>query len=696
MGAVWKIPRRWGPLALPDRTALYPALYLGWAGMEVLIARDVAAGAWTGAELRVLVTDGALAEDEQDLMARTAARGQTLVIAPQAPLAEADRALAAELGFPILDWIDPGPLASRPPRRPNERHLEADGCAARRAEDRLLARLLGGEGPETKARPPGGLVVAVENAQALDEVWPAIERHLARRGARVIVTCQDPDELALIDASGRADPVDPADPGLLQLIGGADAVICAFGQAAPESPRPGQWARTALFAGAPVIAASHPSLDGLAHLCVLDDVERGLRLSARFPEQRLEAAAAAQAELAERLDPDRIARAWTALADEAARPRASLPAAAQVPTLLVLIDIHQDLDVLLPVLLALKARREVRLRIVVTEWLLSESPRVPNALKACGLDWEVQPREAVRAGEQPSLAGVSGVLSGAETNTRAHKAGHTLVGRARARGLPTFTLQHGLENIGLTYKDHLHGETIRFAAETIFTWCAKESLAPWAAPETLAAVVPVGSPKTAPPPARAPALNQGHWRFTVGVFENLHWHRFSELYLEQALADLAQAARAHEDMLFLVKPHHAGRWLSRRPERLPARANLVVVDPTDSAWEPHTAPALIASVDAVLTTPSTVALDAARSGRPVAVLGYDLELPLYEPLPIIRRLSDLEDFLQAPAEDGLLLNEQFLRRAELPGRSDHRIAARIAAALNERRLARAGRAAVTP
>jgi hypothetical protein len=111
----------------------------------------------------------------------------------------------------------------------------------------------------------------------------------------------------------------------------------------------------------------------------------------------------------------------------------------------------------------------------------------------------------------------------------------------------------------------------------------------------------------------------------------------------------------------------------------------VVIDPTDSAWEPHTAPALIASVDVVLTTPSTVALDAARSGRPVAVLGYDLDLPLYGPLPIIRGLSDLDAFLAEPVEDGLLRNEAFLGRSQLPGRADHRIAARIAAALRERR-----------
>ena len=65
----------------------------------------------------------------------------------------------------------------------------------------------------------------------------------------------------------------------------------------------------------------------------------------------------------------------------------------------------------------------------------------------------------------------------------------------------------------------------------------------------------------------------------------------------------------------------------------------------------------------------------------MAVLGYDLELPLYEPLPIVRRREDLDAFLDAPVADALLRNEAFLERTILPGRADHRIAAHIAKAL---------------
>ena len=681
----WKIPRRWTRLNLTDRTALYPALYLRWAGRPTALGREVPPGQWNGARLRVLVTDGDLADDERDLLAMSAARGVSVLVSPQAGVADADAAFMAELGFPMLAWSDEGPLASAAPQRPGHPMIAASGCAARAAEDRILFNALMHEAPPAGMGPePGCVLIAAGSLSALAEIQPALDRWPGGRRPRIVVTSESDAVLSTLAAQGMA-VIPAADPGLLALMGEALVFLCACQDAPADSPKPGQWVRSALFQGAPVVAASHPSLDGLAELCVLDDWERGLKLRALRPAERLEAIADAQAMLAPRLRPERVAAEWSALIEAQAAAPVRARRGPSPPLLLVLIDIHQDLDVLLPVLLALQSRGEMRLRIAVTDWLVAESPRVLNILAAHHLDFDIHPREAVQAGEAPSLAGADGVLAGAETNVRPHKAGHSLVSRANARGLATFTLQHGLENIGLTYKDQQHGEDVRFAAATIFTWGARRDLAPWTAPETRAAVVPVGSPKSAPAPAHGAPLNQGHWARTVGVFENLHWRRFDEAYRQRVLDDLGAAAAAHEDTLFLIKPHHAGRWTSRNRALVGERPNLVVVDPTDSAWEPHTAPALIASVDAVLTTPSTVALDAARTGRPVAVFGYDLDLPLYAPLPIVRGLQDLEAFLADEGDDWLMRNEGFLQRARLPGRADHRIAARIAKALRARR-----------
>jgi hypothetical protein len=690
MDAAWKIPLAWGAPGLADRTAIYPAISLKWAGKTVAIGSRIPAGQWKDAPLRVMVTDGPLAEDERELLLAGAARRLPVVLAPQAGLAAEDLELVAELGLGVVSWTDGGPLATPFPHRPGLRLLEASGCAVRPAEDLALADALGqAPAPAAPAAPDAPfLVVACESEAALAQVQPALDRWRAEGGGEIIVACDERiAELGPIRRVGAADPALPA------LISNAEAFLCLHGGAPPDSPRPGQWVRSALFQGAPVIAASHPSIDGLAHLCLLDDWERGLKLWRRAPVERLKAAVASQAFLAGRLEPAGIADEWRAMADRADRPRPTAGSKA-APLLLVLMDVFGDLDLMAPVLAAIRSRDEARLRILVSDWLAEGSPRTTSELAAQGFSFEIVPREAVRRGEVPSLAGVDGVLTGADATVRAHKAGHTLTTRANARGLATFTLQHGFENIGLTYKDHLHGEDVRLASQAIFTWCAPEALAAWAASETRAAVVPLGCPKASPAPVEAVALNQGRWPRTVGVFENLHWHRFSDAYREQMLADLQAIAAAHEDTLFLVKPHSAGRWLSSHRDRIVERPNLVVVDPTDSAWEPHTAPALIAGMDAVLTTPSTVALDAARTGRPVAVLGYDLELPLYEPLPIVRSLADLDAFLDMDEVQALLLNEDFLRKATLPGRADHRIAARIADGLRARtgagrRLARA-------
>ena len=291
MAAIWKIPKAWRP-SLADRTVLYPALYLRWAGHRTTISEDPPCGAWAKADLRVLVTDGPLGQDDRELIARTARDGLPLMLAPQAGLTEADHAFAAELGCRIVAWRDPGPLATPPPMRPGLPPLDVTGLPARSAEDRILLAALGL--PASAAQPAAGrrIVAIAESAQSLAAISPAIEQRLAMGGAK-LVTALGPSA---------------SDPGLLALIQGAECVLCIFPDAAADDPRPAQWVRTALFAGSPVIAASHPSLDGLAHLCILDDWERGLQLYARLPAERLRAAASTPwVPAREGLSPERIA-----------------------------------------------------------------------------------------------------------------------------------------------------------------------------------------------------------------------------------------------------------------------------------------------------------------------------------------------------------------------------------------------------
>lgn len=671
--ALFKIPSGWRAPTLPDRTALYPALYL-----DADIRREASLDAWRAAQARVLVADGRLTDDERALI--EAARGRLILVA-QGGLGAEDRAFAEDQGCLIVAFTDAGPLATPP----GAQVRDVTGLVGRVAEDGLLRRRLAALGAapafaQLPAAPGGSAVLVVANSAAAREVLPAVRDGRFAPGGPVVVAAPD---AALEEIAGMAGVigVSQADPRLLGLIQQAPVVLCALGEAPPDDPGPGQWVRTALFHGVPVVAASHPSIDALADLCVIDDWERGLGLYTRAPLERLKAAARARARLVGPVEPVRVADEWRTLLTEAAKGgRGARRRRREPPQLLVLIDIHQDLDVLLPILLALKARGSARLRIVVSDWLVEDSPRVLRKLSAHGLDAEVSSREAIRRGEAPKLENARAVLAAADATVRAHKAGHTLLTRARAKGLPTFTVQHGFENIGLTYADDLHGTDVRFAAETVFTWCAPEALAPWVPAETRAAVTPVGSPKAAPPPGRAPKLD-GEWTLIVGVFENLHWARFDEDFRTRMISDLARAAAARPEALFLIKPHHAGRWMSRNRNLLPDLPNLFVIDPLDPVFEPYTAPALLSAVDVAITTPSTVAVDAARAGRPVAVVGYDLDLPLYAPLPILRASEYWDRFLKDRGASWMSDNEAFLARALLPGRADHRIAARIEAAL---------------
>jgi hypothetical protein len=111
----------------------------------------------------------------------------------------------------------------------------------------------------------------------------------------------------------------------------------------------------------------------------------------------------------------------------------------------------------------------------------------------------------------------------------------------------------------------------------------------------------------------------------------------------------------------------------------------VIADPQTPPWENHTASALLGNMAAVITTPSTVALDAARYGLPVAVFGGGLDLSNYQPLPLLQALTDWQTFVKAALDDeqrGGLKSaaSSFVGRVLVEGDGAQRIAADLIAA----------------
>ena len=258
------------------------------------------------------------------------------------------------------------------------------------------------------------------------------------------------------------------------------------------------------------------------------------------------------------------------------------------PRILLFINLPQDLDLLLPLAIRLHKSPDYQVEVAVTDKALAGSPRINTLFASAGMQLTVLNHKAVVSGLQPRLAHVQAVVTASESTANAHKGPHTLTHRANQQGIPTYTLQHGFENVGITYFDAEYPVgMIMFASKTIFTWGAVAQLPLKTPPETKAKCVAVGCPKFVDAPGLSVEVpgREGGDRL-IAVFENLHWGRYSDDYRQRFLHDLAQTALACPEVTFLVKPHHTGLWLTQRYKgQVPVAGNLIVADPKAPEWE---------------------------------------------------------------------------------------------------------------
>lgn len=328
--------------------------------------------------------------------------------------------------------------------------------------------------------------------------------------------------------------------------------------------------------------------------------------------------------------------------------------------LLCLIDLVQDADLILPIAQAARANGACEPRIVMTDWLDRIAPNVAQRVAAAGFTPVRHARDAVLTGLAPELGPWDALLSASESTAASHRFAHALTKRAKAAGLTTFTLQHGLENVGLTYRgdgDH------DFASDWIFCWGDPAALPDWVSADVRTRCIGVGRGALAPARDVAPLANEE--RPVVAVFENLHWARYDESYRRRFIDDLTFAAQARPDLRFIVRPHPAGLYLLSEAAAARFSDNVTIADPRAGVWADANATDLIAAAACVITTPSTIALDTAQIGRRVAVAAYDLDLKAYQPLPLLTRAADWIAFLDAPPDAAAL--SSFARRHVLEG-----------------------------
>jgi len=373
------------------------------------------------------------------------------------------------------------------------------------------------------------------------------------------------------------------------------------------------------------------------------------------------AVSVAEAQMDAAHDPNAIGAAWHEVLRHVARPRPSIQEAGSV---LLLLDLIQDLDLALPLIDEFKRRPGVELRIVISSWLFRRSPRVGSELGARNLAFENIHRDQLESGAEPSLNGVAAVVAIAESSLPAHQRAHVLLQRARAARIPTFSFQHGVENVGLVHMEFENHEPPSLACDHLHVWFEANQTPDSVPPALRPRLVHTGRLAALPAPVSDLRSVLASFEKIVAVFENLHWARYSGTWRRQFLSDCVSFAAAHPRRAVMLKPHHGGLWSVRNNHLLPDwPPNLILADPTDPFWEPFTSTSLLQLADMVITTPSTVALDAVQAGKPVAVAAYGLDLPAYTPLPLLQSPEDWSAFAaQADSVSDARRRARFLSR----------------------------------
>jgi len=463
---------------------------------------------------------------------------------------------------------------------------------------------------------------------------------------------------------------------------GADVVVIPSSLDAFSICKSANRSALALSHGVPVVATSTPALEPLRKCITLDDFEGGLRRYLTDTECAKLHVQQGQELIGQLYGQRAIGQLWNDLINEVIHSRRTQETSMS-PELIIAIHLPQDIDLARPVLDEAH-RRGIHCAVWSSLTAIQRWPQMADSVPNLGFGWRIfsDDLKGFDAGMFPGSA--YALLTVTETNLGPHRFTYRLTKLANAAGLYTATMQHGYENVGLSYSDEVHDiRRIRFAARQIYTWGHLETLHPDIPQQTRNKCFPVGCPK----PDFVERVPLANWvpngKPVIGIFENLHWHRYSDEYREFFLEGVRHLAEAFPDIVFLAKSHNAGMWLTGRYQgEKPEINNLIIADPKDPQWTSITAPQLLGFLAAVITTPSTVALDAARIKIPTAVVAQGLNLGNYAPLPLIECMEDWSSFVSQALNihERKSLQEksrQFMDRVLLPGNAAWRIVEEI-------------------
>lgn len=429
-------------------------------------------------------------------------------------------------------------------------------------------------------------------------------------------------------------------------------------------------------AGVPVVADMTPALEELREAIYADDFYNGLKKCFTDYKNVKSKIALGKEIIKESYGKPAIANAFLN-----AFKSVEMASTLRVPKNAVLILLHliQDFELAKPIIERLKSTSSEYV-VWISFSLARKAPKILDYLTREQILYLCLPDDI--AAITPNLfkrGEIKSLITMAETNLGPHKFTHEITKSANEAGIKTFTIQHGFENIGLTYSDSVHDiQNISMAAQKILTWGDESTFHPKLQKDIREKIFPIGCPKsTGATIASKTALDDLDNKI-IGVFENLHWHRYSKDYQTWFLESLNTCAKQYPEIIFFIKPHPAGMWLtSRFKGELPVAKNIIIADPLDPKWEKCSISDFWAKLSAVISTPSTVVMDAVRENIPTLVCGFDLSIENYQPLPIAVSTQDWLTFIDEVSKQSndqfSQANTTFIARTLIPGNATEKI-----------------------
>jgi len=402
----------------------------------------------------------------------------------------------------------------------------------------------------------------------------------------------------------------------------------------------------------PVIAEALDSLDwmhkGVYREGLADAVVACLEDRAGALATASELRAAAQ----ERFAINLIARQWqeVVLAAKPRRtPRGQYGELKLPEKLLVLVNNATDRPIAMAMIDA-ATRQRLETGVIVSQEACFRNPQLIEDLIARRIAPTFIQRRDARRTDYRWLRNASALFCPSESSLPAHAVPHWLTKLANQAGVRTYTAQHGLVNIGLT--DPSASEA-RLASGTVFTWNDPARLPGWVAPDLRARCIATG--RITDPLTwtlrHTRALDGAPQR--IGIFENLHWQAYPDSFRDMFKAMVVALAERHPECQFAILPHPAGLWSVKFIKTTGLPANLSIINPASREAVGQTGLAALASIDRVLTTPSSVAVDAAQVGLPTIIIAPpELDVSSYQGLKVVHSAEDAASALfdTQPAE----------------------------------------------